>query len=326
MAVTLSDVRANTQDALCAQVIDEFRKSSFLLDNMIFDDAVSPVGGGASPTYSYTRVSTQPTASSRALNAEYAPQEAKKERVFVDLKVLGGAFEIDRVLAGMGGIVDEVQFQMQQKIKAVQALFADMVINGDSSVNPTGFDGLSKALAYSNTECFDSDYGDAFDLSSSAAVDKNYMGFLDALDEMLCCLDGAPSCILGNTQMIAKLRACARRAAMYQTTKDDWGRQVEMYGNVPIVDLGAKAGSNVPIIGNVMQDGILKTDLYIVRLGLDGLHGVSMSGESPIKTFLPDFSTPGAVKKGEVEMVSAIALKNQYAAAVMRGIHVWANA
>ena len=35
MAVTLANVRAGMQDALSAQVIDEFCKSSYLLDNMI---------------------------------------------------------------------------------------------------------------------------------------------------------------------------------------------------------------------------------------------------------------------------------------------------
>lgn len=48
MAVTLANVRAGMQDALSAQVIDEFCKSSYLLDNMVFDDAVTPMGGGAS--------------------------------------------------------------------------------------------------------------------------------------------------------------------------------------------------------------------------------------------------------------------------------------
>ena len=326
MAVTLTDVRANVQDALSAHVIDEFCKSSFLLDNMIFDDVVSPTGGGASPTYSYVRVTNQADADSRAINAEYEPQEVKKERVFVDLKVLGGAFEIDRVLAGMGGVVDEVQFQLQQKIKAVQALFSDMVINGDSVHNPTGFDGLSKLLAGSGREVDGAVYGDAFDLSSSEAVDQHYMGFLDALDEMLAHLDGTPTCLMGNTQMIAKLRACARRCAMYQTTTDTWGNKVECYGNIPLIDLGTKAGTNANIIPNIENDeGAVVTDLYAVRMGLDGFHGVSINGQSPIKTFLPDFSTPGAVKRGEVEMVAAVALKSANAAAVMRNVVLWRN-
>lgn len=313
MALTLADVKMNTQEHLFQQVIDEFRKSSFLLDNMIFDDAVSPSGGGATLTYAYNRVITQATAASRAINAEYTAQEAKKKRFAVDLKIMGGAFTIDRVLAATGGIVDEVQFQMSQKIKATQAAFSDMVINGDTGKDANGFDGLSKALTGSATEM-----KGGIDLSTAAKVTTEYMAFLDLLDEMLAGMDGAPTALLGNTQMIAKVRAAARRASMYQANKDNWGMQVEYYGTTPLIDLGAKAGSNDPIIATTAG----KTDLYAVRIGLDGFHGVSIAGQSPIKTWLPDFQTAGAVKKGEVELVAAVALKASRAAAVMRNIAV----
>lgn len=316
MAITLADVQVNFQDHLYNQVIDEFRKNSFLLDQMIFDDAVSPTGGGATMTYAYNRVITQATAATRAINTEYTAQAAKKKRYTVDLKILGGSFEIDRVLAATGGIVDEVQFQMNQKIKATQAAFSDMVINGDTTKDANGFDGLSKALTGSATEVTG-----GIDLSTTDKVTANYLAFLDLLDEMISTMDGAPTALMGNGQMMAKVRAAARRASMYQTTKDNWGQQVEYYGNIPLVDLGAKAGSNDPIVAT--DSG--KTSLYAVRIGLDGFHGVSVAGQSPIKTWLPDFNTAGAVKKGEVEMVAAVALKAQKAAAVLRDVTVAAG-
>ena len=107
---------------------------------------------------------------------------------------------------------------------------------------------------------------------------------------------------------------------MYQVTKTDWGTQVESYGNIPFVDLGAKAGTNDDVIGTDNSKGT--TSIYAARLGLDGLHGVSMAGVAPIQTWLPDFSTSGAVKTGEVEMLAAIALKTSKAAAVFRDIKV----
>lgn len=314
MAITLAEVQVNVQDHLSTMVIDEFRKNNYLLDNMTFEDCVSPTGGGATMTYSYTRVDTQATAATRAINTEYTAQHAKKKRYSVDLKVFGGSFEIDRVLADMGGIVDEVTFQMQQKIKAAQALFSDMAINGDKDKDPNGFEGLDKALKGSATEMTES-----IDLTSSELVTANYLQFLDVIDAFLGQMDGEPTALLGNGQMIAKIRAAARRASMYQTTKDNWGQQVEYYGNIPLINLGAKAGSNDPIIANG-ADGT--SPLYAVRLGLDGFHGVSMAGVSPIKTWMPDFNTAGAVKKGEVEMVAAVALKASKAAAVLRGVKV----
>lgn len=316
MAVTLAQARLNVQDDLQAGIIDEFAKSSFILNNIPFADVVSPTGGGATLTYAYTRQITQPTAAFRKVNAEYTPSEVQKQRYTTDLKVFGGAFEIDRIIAGMGGIVDEVAWQANQKVKAASALFSDTIINGNTSTDVDVFDGLDVALTGSATEV-NAD-GTAIDLSSSANVTTNWQAFLDVLDEFLGELDGTPDALLVNAKMAAKLRAVARRASMYQTTKDNWGRQVEMYGNIPFVDVGAKAGSNDPIIATTSNE----TSIYAVRFGMDAFHAISMAGQPPVKIWLPDFTTAGAVKKGEVEMVAGCALKTTKSCGVLRKIKV----
>ena len=302
MPITLAEAKLNVQDDLQMGVIDEFRKSSFLFENLTFDDAVSPTGGGGTLTYGYTRLLTQPTADFRDINAEYTPQSVTRKRHTVDLKVFGGSFEIDRVIAKMGGIVDEVTLQIEQKVKAATALFNDTVINGDTGTNAKAFDGLDKALLGSSTEYTPTA---AIDLSDSGAIDANYKTFLDQLDEFLLGLDGAPSAIMGNSKLIAKIRAVARRSAMYSTQLN--------------VDLGTKAGSNDPVVG---INGQGETSLYVARLGLDGFHGVSLAGDNVVNLWLPDFTSSGAVKKGEVEMVAAVALKASKAAGVFRKIKV----
>ena len=318
MAVTLAQAKLNVQDDLQAGIIDEFAKSSFILNNIPFADVVSPTGGGATLTYAYTRQITQPTAAFRKVNAEYTPSEVQKQRYTTDLKVFGGAFEIDRIIAGMGGIVDEVAWQANQKVKAASALFSDTIINGNTSTNEDVFDGLDVALTGSATEVNAS--GTAIDLSTSANVTTNYMAFLDTLDEFLGELDGTPDALLVNSKMAAKLRAVARRAGMYQTTKDNFGRQVEMYGNIPFVDVGSKAGSNDPIIATGSSNG--ETSIYAVRFGMDAFHAISMAGQPPVKIWLPNFTSAGAVKKGEVEMVAGCALKTTKSCGVLRKIKV----
>lgn len=316
MAVTLAQAKLNVQTDLDSMVIDEFRKSSFLMDNIPFHDCVSPTGGGSTLTYGYTRLVTQPTAAFRQINEEYTPAEVQKQRYNVDLKVFGGSFEVDRIIAGMGGIANEVTLQMQQKIKAASALFSDTVINGNSTTDAKTFDGLDVALTGSSTEYNKST---AIDLSTAAKVDENYKQFVDMMDEFLMMLDGEPSFIAGNTKLIAKIRAIARRVGQYQTTKNELGQEISIYGNIPLVDLGAKPGKNDPIVAT-NESG--ETSLYVARFGMDGFHAVSMAGQIPARTWMPDFSTAGAVKKGEVEMVAAVALKATKAAGVFRKIKV----
>lgn len=406
MPVTLAQAKLNAQDDLDMLVIDEFRKSSAILDALTFHDAVNPSGGGATLTYGYHRLITQPTADFRAINNEYTPSEVTEARYTTDLKVLGGSFQIDRVLAGVAAGA-EVTLQMGQKIKATRTRFQDEVINGDSDVDTNGFDGLDKALAGSSTEMVpDPGNSKIADWTSITSVDDTPHMAMDLLDEFLALMDGEPTMIIGNKKALAKVRSVARRAGYYSRDRNDFGQSVERYGNVSLVDPGDKAGSTDPIVpietrydkwtvtvtatggtytltvdghttaaiaynandsaiksavealpnvgtvavsskaitftplvvvtvddsaatgGDVTIAGSNKgggglTDLYAVRFGLDGFHGVSVTGGHLVNTWMPDFTTSGAVKTGEVEMGPVtVALKATKAAAVIRNLKV----
>lgn len=332
MPVSLAEAKNNAQEDLDVAVIDEFRKESVVLDTLIFDDAVNPAGGGATMDYGYRRLVTQPTAATRAINSEYAPANVTTTKESVTLAVMGGAFEVDRVTAKIGPSASgAVTLNMQQKIKATRTKFQDEVINGDVAVDANGFDGLDKALTGSTTEFRAGQVTDWTDLDTDQ---RAAFKALDALDEFLSLLDGTPTVILGNTKALARVRAIARRAGLY--TRDPFegliganGRPIvrESYGGIFFADPGEKAGSNTPIIPveartvGTAQTGL--TDLYAYRVGLDGFHGVSTVGGQLVQSWLPDFTTPGAVKKGEVELGPVgVALKATKAAAVFRNIKV----
>lgn len=315
--ITLEESKKYVLEDYQTGVIDEFQKSNWLLQHMTFDDVVSPTGGGAGLTYSYARQKTQGNAAFRDVNEEYTPSTIEIEKFYADLKIFGGTFQIDRIQAGMGGIASQVAIQMAEKIKAANALFNQTVINGDSAVDSKSFDGLEKAVTGSSTEYIP---GAIIDLSTSSAIDTNYKVLLDELDLFLSSLDGTPSFIGGNNLLIARLRACARRSGAYQITIDQFGKNIESYNGIPFVDFGTKAGSNDPVVETNATTGI--SSLYAARLAMDGFHGISMAGQPLIKTWLPDFSTSGPVKTGEVEMVAAVALKRTKAAGIMRGLKI----
>lgn len=429
MPVTLEEASRGAQTDLDTAVIDEFRKSSEILDALTFDDAVNPAGGGATLTYGYRRLATQAGAAFRQLNTEYIPGEVVTEHHVVTLAPLGGSFQIDRVIARVGA-PSETTLQMQQKIKATNAKFSDAVINGDTAVEAYGFDGLDKALAGSDTEV---GVGAVTDWSDLDTDDRSSFKAIDALDEFLSYLDGPATMVIGNRRALARVRAIARRAGMFVRDPMEGlllanGRPIERerYGGVTLVDAGEKAGSSAWVIpmrsadldsakftltvnatggtfllsvnvqgagaeatdpiawnasnadikaaleandnvapGDVTVTGTTTktiefggslrlesvaltsnpggltggtstaavgdsgsntavsgvTDLYAVRMGLDGFHGVSTTGNDLVQTWLPDFSTAGAVKTGEVELGPvAVALKATKAAAVLRNI------
>jgi hypothetical protein len=316
MAVTLAQALLCTQDDIVKGVIDEFRKSSFIFDNIIFDDVVAP-GGGGTLTYGYTRLITQPSAAFRAINVEYTPAVATKQRYTVDLVPFGGSFEIDRVLKNMGSRLSEIQLQLTQKIKAAKALFNNHFINGDTAVITESFDGVDKAITGSSTEL--NAAGTTIDLSTSIQVDANYKAFLDKIDDFLALLDGTPSFLGMNAKMKAKMIAVARRAGYYTRSENAFGKPVDNYAGIPLVDMGEKEASTDPVVATGATG---ETSLFAIRLGLDGVHAASQAGVAPIDSCMPDFSTTGAVKKGEVEMVATVVLKATKAAGVLRKIKV----
>ena len=314
MALTLADIKPLSQDKLTQFVIDEFRKSP-VLGLLPFDNTVKPQGG-TTLAYVYNRVTTQPTAAARAINSEYVAQETKTTAYTVALKIFGGSFQIDRVLATdeNGQVVDNVKFQLQQKIKATEALFNDFFINGDSSQSATAFDGLDKAIAGTST-----DVTADIDLSTAAKVKANWAELTDALRRFEAKLAERPTAYFVSREMYGVFQSVADFAHGFTATKDEFGREVLKYGNAQIIEMGDKPGTANPIIPT-SDDG--KTAIYAAYLGLDGVHGVAPSGAGVVNTYLPDMSAPGAVKKGEVEMVAAIAVKATRAAGVLRGIKI----
>lgn len=333
MPVTLAQAKLNATDDIDIQVIDEFRKSSDILDRMTFDDVVNPLGGGGTLTYTYTRLATQPTAAFRAINSEYVPSEVTKVRASTDLKPLGGSYQIDRVLARVGpATASEVSLQMTQKIKAARALFADTVINGDSAVDANQFDGLNKILTGTSTEYLPLANGVATGyVDWTAITDKaTALAAIAHIDSWLSLMDETPDVIYGPKKTIALFKRIAAWADMIDKSTDAFGRPVMAYNGIPIKDLGTKAGSNTDVIGLATRDtdaggagGNITNlgDLYAVRFALDAFHGLSMAGAPLVQQWLPNFSTPGAVKTGEVEMGPVgVALKATKGAAVFRNI------
>jgi hypothetical protein len=333
MPTSLAEAKLNAQDAVDVQVIDEFQKSSDILDRMTFENTVSPTGGDTL-TYGYRRLISQRDAAFRAINTEYVPAEVTSQRYTVDLVPLGGSFQVDRVISRVGPAASSaVTLNMTQLIKAARAKFQDAVINGDTSVDANGFNGLSKILTGTSTEYLPLANGVATGYVDWTAINDKASALAAQvhIDNWLAAMDDMPDVIYGNRKTLSLFKKIAAWADQLDKTTDSFGRPVTAYNGIPLVDLKSKAGSNTDVIalltrdadgggagGNITNLG----DLYAVRYGLDGFHGASVGGGAPLVfTALPNYSTAGAVKTGEVELGPvAPVLKATKAAAVFRNI------
>jgi hypothetical protein len=426
MPVTLAQAQLLTTDDIDVNVIDEFRKESDVLNRITFDDVVSGAGNGGTLTYGYTRLTSQRGAGFRAINTEYTPTEVTKERATVDLKVMGGSFQIDRVLNNIAA-GQETALQMSQLIKGSRATMHDQLINGDSEEDALAFDGLNKILRGSTTEYLAENNGVAAGYYDWTAIDTKAEALtaIEVLDDWLGTMDVTPDVIYGNKKTLAKFKMIAAWGDFLEAQRDEFDRRISTYAGIPLIELGAKGGSNDDVIpvetrdpdssvwtltisatggtftvtinfqglgtqtttaiawnataatvqtavralsnvdANITVTGSAGgpytltatddqymvvtasgasltggsgtatpaqsgtgtvtglTDLYAVKFGLDSFHGVSAAGSPLVRTWLPDFTSAGAVKTGELEFAPvATVLKRTKGAAVLRNIKV----
>ena len=324
MAITLQEAKVGMADHVDQKVIDTFQRSSLLLDKLTFDNAISPGTGGSTLAYGYTQLKTPATAGVRAINSEYTANEAKRKKKTANAIIMGGKFSVDRVLQNTSGAVDELTFQLEQKIKATANEFHYYAINGKaagtaSAGKPDGtFDGLAKLLSGSSNELTSE-----VDVSTGDLMTKNAQAFLDEIDALISQVDGA-NMLMMNGKMLTKFRGIARRAGYYERTKNDAGNVIETYNGIPMVNLGKyfNGTTAVDTIADTAAtaSALGKSDIYAVPLGLDGFHGIAPTGPGVIQSFMPNMSEPGAVKTGEVELVAGVVLKNTLKAGVLKGI------
>lgn len=328
MAMTLAEMKVGMSDKIAQQVVDTFIRESEILELLPFDDAVSP-NGGSTLTYGYLQKKLPGQTAFRAINSEYAASQATLEKKSVDLKVFGGAFEIDRVIKDAEGKYNNMAYQIEEKVKSAVGTFHNAMINGDSSQQALEFDGLDKFLVGQTTELNTDAY---IDLSNMTNLKTNADAFYEALTKLIN-TTGADA-IMVNNDMKTKIQTVARVLGYKTESEEAFGRTITKMDKVRIIDLGnvvtvsGEEATESPIIGKktrtISEASVTGlTDIYAIKFDVnDGFCGVTLTGDGVINQYLPDFTTPGAVKKGEVEMVAAVALKNVKHAGVLRNIKI----
>ena len=336
MAMTLADMKVGMEDKVAQQVVDTFIRESEILQLLPFDNAVSP-SGGSTLTYGYTQTKLPSTAAFRELNAEYTASEATIEKKAVELKVFGGKFSMDRVLKKAEGRFNNMAFQMEQKIRAAVSLFHYTLVNGDETTNDEEFDGLDKMLADTSTEYNATGAAGeiAIDLSTIETIKANADRFYEALSVLIA--DTSADALLVNRQTLTKIQTVARILGYKTESEEAFGRKVTSMDGVRLMDLGNHytVASSTVTANPVVKAGISRnigtasaavtglTDIYAVHFDAnEGFLGATLTGNSAITQYLPDFTQPGAVKDGEVEMVAATVLKNTNYAGVLRNVKI----
>lgn len=296
MATTLAALATNSQDKLKQGFINELITDSYLLGAMPFDDCMT-ANGTSDLVYAYKRVVTGASANFRALNEEPTVSEVTIKRETTKPGILSSKWDMDRV--AKAAAEDLYALKVAESKNAIIRGFNKTLVNGDTTVDEKGFDGLDKALRGSSTE-----FTSAVDLTG---LDKpTALKFATEMDILLAALVRDPDVLAVSPHMATVMNAVCRYMGMESITMDDAGKRVQHWDGIRIEKL---------------KDGALTTnDIYAICFGMEEFHGITLTGDAGISVHLPDWNAPGAVKSGDSEFVCGCALKKTKAAGVLRAL------
>ena len=199
MATTLKQLADAAGDKVVQGFVNEMADSSFLLNNLIFDNCIS-ANGTSDLVYGYKRLNTYAEAHFRALGEEPTKSDIAFERVNTNLAILSDAFDIDRVAADAAS--DLYAEKLTEVKNSIIRGFSKQVVAGDKGSN--AFDGLTKILKGKSTEVTGT--------TALAAVDskEEALKFASDMDIVLSQLMRDPNVILVSRTTKNKMNAAAR--------------------------------------------------------------------------------------------------------------------
>jgi hypothetical protein len=257
MPMTLLEAsKRNSGEVKRAAVIEMFASSSQILEILPWED----IPGGS---LSYNLEGSLPGVAFRGFNEGYSESTGVINPQVEVLKIAGGDLDVDKaILKTRGAGIRSTE--EAAKVKALALNIADKLINGDSEANFREFDGLRKRIT--GTQLF-----------SSTGTGTNGPLSLEVLDQAIDEVD-APTHIVMSKDMKRKLTKAARSnvGGDIQYTTDNWGRQVTVYNDLPIVAMDVNDLGQYIIKFNEAgpSGGSTCTSIYVLSVGANKVMGL----------------------------------------------------
>jgi hypothetical protein len=261
MALTLAESNKVTSLDPVYGIVETFVKESPVINRIPFKN----IAGNA---YKYNEELALPGVEFRAVNAAYAESTGTVNPKTESIVILGGDCDVDTFLVATGGdLADLRTTQQNMKTKAAAYKFDDTFINGDTGVDANSFDGLKKRLTGAQVIVAAPN-----GLAIVGGDDNARHTFLDKLDELIAAVLGinaSNGALFMNAAIKAKIASSARRLTTYDQTVDSFGRHIQMYNGIPLLDIGNKVDGTLVVPQTEVEgaSGAICSSIYAVKFG-----------------------------------------------------------
>jgi len=214
MALTLLEAAKLEQDVIKQNVIEVFPQVSPILENLPF---ISVQGG----VFKYNMEDVLPGIAFRGINEDYTEDTGVLQQNVEATKIFGGKSQVDRALVlERGEEAGELRvIHDRLKAKAAALFFTSMFFDGHSSDDPREFDGLNQRLTGNQV---------------ITAGTNGATLTTDMLDDLIDSVVGSPDMLLMSKAMRREVTKLLKSDGRLTYGEDYFGRQVAMYGGVPI--------------------------------------------------------------------------------------------
>jgi len=266
MALTLAQAQLATQNKLHRGIIEQYRKTSALLDELSFMD----VDGDALKLLRENTSATG-TAGFQSERAVITGDEAEWESAYFYLYFLTGQADVpNKYRAHMGNFNDLLKAQVKIKAKKMAVAFEDQAFYGDKDTSD-GMDGLHQLAL---------DESRVTHLGTNATPAGLTMKTLNtAIDSIE---GGDPSAMFMSKTMRMMLSMYLQTTGQVTNIqRKNWGDYVPSYRNIPIFTSDAILNTELShsSTGFSAKTGGSSSSIHIVRFGEgDGLVGIQSGG------------------------------------------------
>jgi len=253
---------------------------------------------------------TLPSVGWRKLNAAPSESTGKFKQKIESKYIFGQYIDVDRVMVIANP--DNRVNQRKMNAKAMAFEFNDQFINGDP-INDE-FKGISKRV----DDVYNDNYTDQyFDGGSATAgrgclydtTERHY--FIDKVAQLIHVIaEHKPDAMFMNSKMYLCFESAMRRESLLKQTEDMFGRIINTFQQVPLIDIGIKADQSTEIITNAESTGGSsdETSIYALKYGeTEYLWGMQ---QAPLEVIDQGLVTSSPVYRDLVEWVVGLAVGN----------------
>lgn len=270
MSWTLAELSKLEHDTLRKSVLDTLIMESNLMELIPWETI-------GTLTTTLVRYQDLPSVGFRKVNEGFAESTGTFEQKVESVALGGLDIDTDKVIArSKNTVADARAIQQMMALKSFAYKFNDLFISGNPTADPEVFKGLRLRV--------DDVFDNGFVNQKFAANDTDTgilnsqttrFDFLQDFDKLIYSISGHdPAYALMNQKMLLALRSVLIRERLLTYNQDMFDRQVDMYRNTRLTDIGVKQDQVTEIIlntetpGGAPSGGSENTSIYVCKFGI----------------------------------------------------------